>query len=49
MTTDELMLGENEGSNAVCALLSEAPSEGLECDIIVTFTTEDGDKAGMHP
>ena len=40
-------VGEGDGSVDVCADLSGVPSQGLECDIVLTLSLVDGAKAGM--
>ena len=39
---------EGNGTVQVCALLSSAPSGGLECSIVATLTLMDGLKAGRY-
>ena len=38
--------GEGDGTVQVCSEISGVPSGGVECDIVVTFSTKDGTKAG---
>ena len=37
---------EGNGTTQVCVEVSGIPASGLECEIMVTLTTMDGDKAG---
>ena len=37
---------EGNGTTEVCVEVSGVPGGGLECEIVVTLTTMDGDKAG---
>ena len=39
---------EGDGTVQVCALLSSAPSGGLECSIVATLALMDGLKAGRY-
>ena len=37
---------EGDGTTQVCVVVSGLPTGGLECEIVVTLATMDGDKAG---
>ena len=38
---------ENSSPVPVCAVISNVPADGLECDVVATLILIDGDKAGM--
>ena len=47
IVSSDYVVNESQSSVEVCAILTDIPAGGLECEVVATMNTTDGPKASM--